>query len=452
MSRVTKYGTKRKKWRRLLAVAGVITAAYLGGMAFFHSHYYPNTRIGNINIGLKTKKGARKHVKEELEKYVLTVKEKEGEESISAADAGLSFSDLDKVDKILEKQPYGSWLIKLTKDYTYEALNIQVDSDKLSTYVDTLNCMNPKTPEASVNASVFYDNKGKKYKIKKEIIGNIVDKEHFLSGITEALIHHDKEISLVEDTYYVQPQYKSSSKKVKSALKTLNKYLKGFVIYKDGSQKMKLLKKDLSDMLSCSEDFEVKISKKKVRAYVEDHVAKTFNSLEGDIPSGITAWKVSVDRETDQLVKNIKSGKYSTRKPVYAQEGFDRDEFDIGKTFIDVNISDQRMWYVEDGRIQLSSDVVTGNLSTGHATSTGFYRIAYKQRDHLMVKYNSFVHYWMPYNTTVGVGFHDASWRGSFGGQIYRTNGSHGCINMPPAKAASLFSMISAGTAVYIHW
>jgi len=107
---------------------------------------------------------------------------------------------------------------------------------------------------------------------------------------------------------------------------------------------------------------------------------------------------------------------------------------------------------VEDGKIQLSSDVVTGNLSTGHATSTGFYRIAYKQRDHLMVKYNSFVHYWMPYNTAIGVGFHDASWRGSFGGNIYRSNGSHGCINMPPSKAASLFGMVSSGTAVYIHW
>ena len=110
------------------------------------------------------------------------------------------------------------------------------------------------------------------------------------------------------------------------------------------------------------------------------------------------------------------------------------------------------MWYVEEGKVMLSSDVVTGNTSTGHGTGTGLYRIAYKQRDHLMVKYNSFVHYWMPYNTRVGIGFHDASWRSSFGGDIYRTNGSHGCINMPPEKAAELYNLINAGTLVYLHW
>ena len=33
--------------------------------------------------------------------------------------------------------------------------------------------------------------------------------------------------------------------------------------------------------------------------------------------------------------------------------------------------------------------------------------------------------------TYQGVGFHDATWRNRFGGTIYKTNGSHGCINTP---------------------
>ena len=452
MSRVKRYTSKRKKWRKVIAAVGAVAVVYIGGVLFFHSHYYPGTRVGNIDIGLKTKKGAKEYVKEQLDQYVLKVKEKDGEESVSAKEAGLSFSNLEEIDRILEEQSYGSWPFNLAGKYDYDALNIQVDEDKLSGYVDTLECMNPETPEKSVSASITYDEKNKKYKIKKETIGNIVDKDHFMEGLTEALVNHKKDISLQEDTYFAQPEYMADTKEVVAARKKLNKYLNGFVIYKDGGQEMKILKKDLSNMLTCSKNFEVSIDKKKVEAYVKDQVADAFNSLDGDIPSGITAWKVSVDGETDQLIENIKSGKYSTRKPVYAQEGFDRDEYDIGKTFIDVNLGDQRMWYVEDGKILLSSDVVTGNVSTGHATSTGLYHVAYKQRDHLMVKYNSFVHYWMPYNTAVGIGFHDASWRSSFGGEIYRTNGSHGCINMPPAKAASLFSMISAGTAVYVHW
>ena len=452
MSRVEKYGSKRKKWRRILAAAGLVTVVYVGGMAFFHTHFYPRTKVGNIDLGFKSRQGAREYVKDELEKYTITIREKDGDESISAIDAGLSFSDIDKIDRILKDQSYGPWPVNLAKHFDFGELNIQVDEEKLSTYLDTLKCMNPETPEESVSASISYNKETKKFQINPETIGNIVDKEHFLNALTEAMTHHDKEISLLEDTYYVQPEYYATSEPVTNANEKLNKYLEGVVTYKDGDLKTKTYKKDIAKMLTWSDSFEVKFDKKKVKSFVKKNVSKTFNSLQGDIPSGITAWKVGVDKESSQLIKNIKSGKRTTRKPVYIKEGLNRDEYNIGKTFIDVNISDQRMWYVENGKIQLSSDVVTGNLSTGHGTSTGFYRIAYKQRDHLMVKYNSFVHYWMPYNTAIGVGFHDASWRGSFGGQIYRTNGSHGCINMPPAKAASLFSMISSGTAVYIHW
>ena len=50
-----------------------------------------------------------------------------------------------------------------------------------------------------------------------------------------------------------------------------------------------------------------------------------------------------------------------------------------------------------------------------------------------------------------GEGFHDARWRNQFGGDIYLTNGSHGCVNMPPEMAGKLFELISAGTPVVVH-
>ncbi len=452
MSRVKRYGRKRKAWRGILAATGLAAALYVGGIAFFHTHFYPNTKVGSIDIGFRSGEGAKAYVKEELGRYSLTILEKEGEESVSAADAGLSFTDLDKVDRILAGQPYGLWIVDLLKDHDYDELKVQVDEDQLAAYVDTLACMHPASPEESVNASVEYNKDKKEFEIRPETIGNIVDRAHFLEGIRTAMTGHEKEISLVEDTYYVQPPYKADSQEVIEARDTMNGYLKAVVVYKDGGEKLKTRKKDIARMLTYTDDFDVKINKKKAEEYIKEKVSKKFNSLEGDIPSGITAWKVGVDKEALQLIKNIKSGNKTTRKPVYIQKGLERDADYLGRTYIDVNISDQRMWYVEDGKIRLSSDVVTGNLSSGHGTATGFYTIAFKQRDHMMKKYRSFVHYWMPYNTKVGIGFHDASWRSKFGGDIYRTDGSHGCINMPPAKAAELFGMLSTGTAVYIHW
>ena len=50
-----------------------------------------------------------------------------------------------------------------------------------------------------------------------------------------------------------------------------------------------------------------------------------------------------------------------------------------------------------------------------------------------------------------GYGLHDATWRSSFGGDIYKYSGSHGCVNLPPSKAGELYDLISVGTIVIIH-
>ena len=55
----------------------------------------------------------------------------------------------------------------------------------------------------------------------------------------------------------------------------------------------------------------------------------------------------------------------------------------------------------------------------------------------------------MPFNG--GIGMHDAYWRSSFGGRIYKTNGSHGCINLPPAVAKTIYENISAGMPVLCY-
>lgn len=453
MSRVSKYKEKRQlKKRRIFLTAGVIAAVYFIGFFFFTTHYYPGTKIGDTKIGCRSEVSARKYLEKKLSEVTVTVTEPEGEEKISAADAGLTYTDADVLHSMLKRQKGQVWFWQMKDQHSYDRLTIRVDQDKLSVFIDSLKCMNPENPVESANASLEYDSEQKEYVIKEGSLGNIVEKEHFLKGISEAFLNGQDSVSLQDTTYYKQPRYTSSSQEVLEARKVLNEYLGGTITYQDGKQTEKLSRKEISQCLKCSSDFQVSISKAKVKKFVKAQVAGTFNSVEGTIPTGLTAWKVDEEKETESVIRTIQSGKKEERKPIYATEGFDKTDSDIEKTYIDVNVSRQKMWYVKDGKVVLSSDVVTGNISTGHGTGTGLYRIAFKQRDHLMVKYNSFVHYWMPYNTRVGIGFHDASWRSSFGGDIYRTDGSHGCINMPPAKAEELYGQISAGTLVYIHW
>ena len=71
-----------------------------------------------------------------------------------------------------------------------------------------------------------------------------------------------------------------------------------------------------------------------------------------------------------------------------------------------------------------------------HDTSKGVFKIRGKSRNVYLIgpDYKSFVNYWMPIYGDVGL--HDASWRWSFGGDIYTYNGSHGCVNLPMKTAA----------------
>lgn len=120
------------------------------------------------------------------------------------------------------------------------------------------------------------------------------------------------------------------------------------------------------------------------------------------------------------------------------------DGNDYGNTYVEVNLTAQHLFMYKEGQKILESDFVSGNVSKGYTTPPGLFGLTYKQRDATLKGqgYASPVKFWMPFNG--GIGFHDASWRNTFGGTIYKKSGSHGCINMPYAAAKTLFENVYA--------
>ena len=124
---------------------------------------------------------------------------------------------------------------------------------------------------------------------------------------------------------------------------------------------------------------------------------------------------------------------------------------DIGSTYIEVDLSNQHLYYYQDGAVILESDFVSGNMSyADRQTHEGIFRLYSKSSPAVLkgpklpngkYEYETPVTFWMPFDG--GIGFHDANWRSNFGGDDYLTNGSHGCINMPYDNAAALYSMIN---------
>ncbi len=121
-------------------------------------------------------------------------------------------------------------------------------------------------------------------------------------------------------------------------------------------------------------------------------------------------------------------------------------------TYVDVDIVNQTVTYILDGNVAFSSPCVTGDAGKNRNTPTGMYSI-YKHVQGVYLTgptWRNWVDFWMPF-TRSGCGLHDANWRKTFGGEIYKTNGSHGCVNLPHDAAEQLFGMVSVGTIVVVH-
>ena len=48
-------------------------------------------------------------------------------------------------------------------------------------------------------------------------------------------------------------------------------------------------------------------------------------------------------------------------------------------------------------------------------------------------------------------GLHDASWQTNFGGDTYKTKGSHGCINLPSDQAKIIYETIDKGYPILLY-
>ena len=112
----------------------------------------------------------------------------------------------------------------------------------------------------------------------------------------------------------------------------------------------------------------------------------------------------------------------------------------------------QKLYYYENGVILLECSIVTGNMRRGWDTPEGVNYVYNKQTDRVLrgPGYASPVDYWMPVVRSIGI--HDADWRDTFGADIYETNGSHGCINVPPNHMSLLYEMVEIGTPVVMFY
>lgn len=441
---------------------GVILTIYLGFCLFFHWHYLPNTTIGSVECGFKSVKYVEETNAKLAEDYILTIIDRnENSFQIKGKDISYTYINNGEEASILDKQNPFSWPIALFLESKYPLqVSVQYDKEALSTLVQSFALFDEDYIKEPVDAYIEFNESD--YTIVPEVMGCVPVPEQMDAEILAALDVEDSKIRF-SDKCYVNPKYYSASDEITKAARKIDQYLNAIITYEIDGVEEDLSADDILKMIGLSETFEVSIKTRAVDRFVQDLATKyntygdkrEFQTSKGDvitIGGGDYGWVISKSREAAQIIEDLEGGAPVTREPMYEQRALQSGLNDIGDTYVEVDYTSQHMWVYSAGELILESDFVSGNMRNGNGSPDGIFKIVYKERDAVLrgEDYESPVSYFMPF--AYNVGFHDANWRSSFGKEIYKTNGSHGCINLPPDFAKTLYESVAVGTPVIAYY
>ena len=463
---------KRKKTAAIVAgiIIGVLVLIYVGFAIFFSSHFMFFTKINGTDFSLKSVSQVEAYMKQQVADYVLTLKESDGgSEKISGSDISLMYVPGEQLEKLAKKQNNFLWITSLWNHPKISSeIGVEYDKDALAKITEGLECLKPENQTVSVDAHPEFQND--KFVVVPEVVGTKIDTEKFNEAVTKAINGFKPTLDLFKTGCYILPRFVSDSQEVVAATDAMNSYLGANVTYDFNPATEVVDASVISQWVTVDADMNVTFNEEAVRAFIQSLADKydtkgkprTFTTATGNtvnVTGGSYGWKIDQEAEYNALIANIQNAETVTREPNYASRAASHEGNDVGSTYAEVDLSNQMMYFVQNGQVVLQSGIVTGNPNKGNGTPQGVYSLAYKALDQVLrgtkkpdgtYEYETPVKFWMPFNG--GIGFHDATWQSSFGGSRYQTNGSHGCVNLPYDVAAQLYNLITAGTPVVCHY
>lgn len=451
---------KRIRWYLWILI--ILAVGYVGVSVYFMEHFFPGTTINGDNAGLYTVKQANELLLSQARAYTLTVKERGGGTVVlTPEELGMSFSENDEV-RVLKRRENGFlWPRMFWQTDLYQiGPGISYDEESFEKAVDS--CM--KQGASPENAWVELDETG--YQVHKEEQGAQIDRESLEGQIRIASESLIPELDMDQAGCYVEPAITTESQEFKELTAKLDQWLGAEVTYTFGNESETVDRSVISSFITVDEEqCDAELSEAAVAAWVKDLAGKrdtykqshTFQStLRGTITvkGGNYGWQIDRETESAALLASIENGEKVTREPAYSHRAnaWNGANGDIGSTYIEVDMGAQHMWCYKNGALVIDTDVVTGNISMNYGTPSMVSAIQYKARNAVLkgANYRTPVSYWMPFYGNYGI--HDANWRAEFGGDIYLTGGSHGCVNTPPSAMKVVYENMETGTPVVLYY
>ncbi len=453
---------KKKILYVVVAVAAIVTLVYLGLALFFTKHFYFNTFINGENYSAGSVNSAQNFVLDTSNHYTLTINGRDGiTDTITSADIGLKLEFGEEFQNIIETQDAFLWPFSLFKkcEYTVDTM-VTYSEEAFDNKIDTLCFFEQENIRQPQNAYLSdYTEEG--YQIIPEDKGTVPIRTKIYNAVKESVEILADSVDLDAKECYTNAEIVAEDHALQKECDALNQLTGVKITYKFGEDREVLDGSIIKDWLVTDEG-KLDIDPDLVREYVNTLSKKydtwgkkrEFKTTGGEtitISEGAYGWWMNRAGEAEALVELIRSGKSEERTPLYHAQAAQYGENDIGDSYVEIDLTSQHLWVYKDDQLVEETDFVSGNVSRGYNTPVGIYGITYKERNTTLrgANYASKVSFWMPFNRNVGM--HDASWRSSFGANIYLTNGSHGCVNLPSKKAEVIYGYVEQGEPVIVY-
>lgn len=429
-------------------------------LKYDESHFDRNTIICGVDVSYMELDEAYNQIMKEIdtENYTFKFSDSKYDVTSSSKELGMKI-DKKRLAELMAEQDEEFF----DKDMNANIRGRIIDENKVLEYVGGLEGLKEENLKQPQNATCIFENGS--YSLKKEEVGYYIDieeaKELALSLIKDGYVEVDfSEITKTD------PEISLKDLGEQEEIEKVNNVIGTSLTYQfyDGSQ-ITISAEEIEKFITLDDN---KVPSMDFDGCIE----MIIDRLSEEIPlrSAQIAFKITPEEgeeatrinmrlrkdlrptlnnkdEKEALLTELESGKNVSREPYYMVKSL----YHGVETYIEMDISRQKLWMYENGECILETTCITGNPSRDNDTPTGIYFLDNKDKNVNLVgyrpngevEYNAFVKYWMRW--CGGVGFHDASWRSEweYTPTRYLTGGSHGCVNLREKDAEILFNHIN---------
>ncbi len=492
----------------LQLIAVFLILLYAGGCVYFAGHFTPGTVLNGTDVSFCSAAKASERLETSAADYTLTVHGRDNvDDTIRGSEISYSISCDEDLTQQLHESSFLKWPLNCFRSRELSvSCSGSYDEAQLKTRVSSLAFFQDGNIRQPGNAVCSFVEESDSYQVIAGDPGTVPSSDNILQTISSALSDSLSEVTLGDDCYEEAVLTEDDPDLVETA-SLLNQILDMTVTLSFGDQEEVLPRDQLKSFISvpdqttsddeltadsedtstdsadsAAEDSQSSLSEEEqLQAEMESRLSRIsfqddaiasyvaslaetydtygkdreFKTHSGDtvtVSGGSYGWQMDQEGTVTALKAFLTAAESGSFDPVWTKEAASFGDIDIGTTYAEVNLDEQKVYLYVDGDCILETDCVSGKaIDSDRATPTGTYSIDYRKSPAVLkgADYESPVTYWMPFNR--GVGFHDASWRSKFGGEIYLTNGSHGCINLPTSAAETLYENVYSGMPVVVY-